>query len=104
MANNKKQERLKKVERVKDILNQALCQALEKYKQNKGKLPEFGYSVCLEEGMTYEEELQEIVYALVRFGSSEEEARENAPVELQRMYEKMDSFEKPLIHLARDRN
>lgn len=84
----------KNAEKVEAVLNNALSNALKKYKREHGELPECGYHFCLKKGMTLEEELLEIFHALVRSGKSPEEAKDLAPGELGKIYEKMELFEK----------
>jgi hypothetical protein len=84
----------KNAEKVEAVLNNALSNALKNYKKKHGELPECGYHFCLKKGMTLEEELLEIFHALVRSGKSPEEAKDLAPTELGKIYEKMELFEK----------
>ena len=86
MSETRDKRNSRQAERMVRTLNRAIGRARKKYKDKYGELPRDSYHVHLRDGMTYEEELLEIVHALVRSGMSPDEAKEKAPAELERIH------------------
>ncbi len=87
MAEKKDKREAKDAEHVLGALHRALIEAKKKQKQQDGRFPQDSYHYVLRDGMSYEEEVLEIFYALVRAGVEPGEAARRAPLELQHIYD-----------------